>query len=223
MRHQPIIRQQVSDLMKFCLVTNMKSRTIDQYLSFLAEAIKGGVTIIQLREKLASSDEMREKALAIHKFLKPYNIPLILNDNVLLAAEINAEGVHLGQDDMSVACARKIIGEDKIIGLSIENLDQLMLANEEEGIDYVSASAIFPTPTKPDCKSFWGIDGLKKFVSSSTHNVMAIGGINHENIAEIIKAGAKGVAVIGAIHNHKNPRFAATQIMEALNDHKNYV
>ena len=196
------------DQLKLCLITNITTQSIPEYIEFITEAIDGGVTMIQLREKSTNYTEIRLKALALQNILKPLNIPLIINDLVELAVEIDADGVHIGNQDMSALKARKLLGPNKIIGLSAESVENVESANKLP-IDYITASAIFPTKTKSNCKKFWGIEGLKEVVKKSTHPVTAIGGINITHSKDIINTGAVGIAVISSIHDATNPCKAA--------------
>lgn len=191
--------------LKLCLLTNIESTSFDQYKKFLISAIRGGVTSIQLREKNLAYDELKSLALSIHALLKPHQIPLIINDHVDLAKEIDAEGVHLGQSDVSPVYARNILGQDKIIGLSVESWDELEKANQLNCIDYIAASAVFKSKTKTNCRTIWGLNGLKEIVKKSIHPVVAIGGIDGSNMSEVMKSGVTGVAVVSAIHAHKDP------------------
>ena len=202
------ISKSLLDQLKLCLITNMTTQSIPEYIEFITKAIHGGVTMVQLREKSAEYAEIRLKALALQNILKPLKIPLIINDRVDLAVEINADGVHIGNQDMPALHARKLLGPNKIIGVSAESLEDVESANKLP-INYVTASSIFPTKTKLDCKKFWGIDGLKKVVEESIHPVTAIGGINPIHSRDIINTGSVGVAVISAIHDVDNPHKAA--------------
>jgi thiamine-phosphate pyrophosphorylase len=209
--------------LKLCLVTHAKDIPLLQYKQFILQVIAGGVTSIQLREKFKNTTELYQIARELKILLHPIKIPLIINDHVELAKEINADGVHLGQTDFSPHDARKMLGPSKIIGLSIETLDQLKIANQLNCINYVAASAIFPSTTKTNCKTIWGLEGLRDFTQQSKHPVIAIGGINENNVKQVIKHGAAGVAVIHALHSHSNPRDAAinliTQINQSWNKH----
>jgi thiamine-phosphate pyrophosphorylase len=189
---------------RLCLVTNIADTPITEYLTFLDQAIKGGVTMVQLREKGSDHKEIKNRAIALANFLKPLNIPLIINDHLDIALKVDADGMHLGNSDLPVTLAREKLGKDKIIGVSIESMEDLKRANNLP-VNYVAASAIFPSITKLNCKTFWGLDGLKKIVDNSLHPVIAIGGIGPEHIKEIMNTGAKGVAVISAIHDSEDP------------------
>jgi thiamine-phosphate pyrophosphorylase len=168
--------------------------------------------MVQFRDKSGDFLEIKSKALAIKSRLSKHNIPLIINDFVDLAIEIDADGIHLGNNDMSVSLARKKLGNNKIIGMSIESFSDLDKANFSPA-NYVTASAVFPSATKTDCKMFWGINGLQEIVSRSVHPVTAIGGITSETIVQIFNTGAKGVAVVSAISNAKDPKLAAMRLL----------
>jgi thiamine-phosphate pyrophosphorylase len=204
--------------LQLCLVSNLQSQSFDHYRSFLLKAIQGGVTCVQLREKMLSKPAFTQLALQFKKTLSAFRIPLIINDYVDIAKEINADGVHLGQTDLSVIQARHILGPDKIIGLSIESFHQLQIANKMSSLDYVAASAVFPSKSKQDCKMIWGLEGLKKICQLSSHPVMAIGGITQNNARSIIDAGASGLAVIGAIHEASNPGLAAAKLIQNIQE-----
>ena len=205
------------EALRLCLVTHLKTTPFSVYKPLLLKAIRGGITSIQLREKTPELTELRYLALQLKQILRPFNIPLIINDHVELAAEIDAEGVHIGQSDLSPMEARKILGPGKIIGLSIETMTQLEAANQLTCIDCIAASTVFPTKTKLDCKTMWGIEGLQRITRLSRHPVIAIGGINLSNIKMIMESGAWGAAVISAIHDAPDPKKAATNLAEEIN------
>ena len=136
--------------------------------------------------------------------LDPLHIPLIINDHIDVAIELNASGVHLGQSDGDPLLARQRLGSDKIIGLSIDSKDQLLAANDLP-LDYVGIGAVFPTTSKHHVSTVWGIDGLKKLAKISKHPIVGIGGINKKNTEEVMLAGASGIAVIAALHDADDP------------------
>lgn len=197
------------------LVTHRNDMSATDLLKITLEAIEGGVDIVQLREKNASFEEMCTLAMLLKSHLDPLNIPLIINDRVDVAHEIGAQGVHLGQTDLNVDEARMLLGDKAIIGLSIENLEQLRDA-QELNIDYIAASPVFATQTKNDCSPAWGLDGLKKVCSYSRHPVIAIGGINESNTEAIMDCGAAGIAVISNIFNAPAPREAALTLKSRM-------
>ena len=204
--------------LKLCLVTHQNQPSFNDYKQYIQQAIKGGVTSIQLRDKTLPITALRNTAIALLDLLRPLSIPLIINDNATLAKEIDAEGVHLGQSDQSPVDVRDMLGPKKIIGWSIETLEQLEQANELDCIDYIAASAIFNSNSKKDCKTIWGLTGLKQITQRSRHPVVAIGGINAGNIRDVILHGACGTAVISAIHDHKNPELAASELIRNMQE-----
>jgi thiamine-phosphate pyrophosphorylase len=206
----------LQNTLKLCLVTNNNNMTSWQYRIFIRDAVKGGITMVQLRNKIVKPDEFKQLAIELHKILKPLNVPLIINDYVELAAEIGVDGVHIGQQDMNPNDARKILGQNKIIGLSIESLEELEISNKLTSIDYITASAVFPSKTKPNCKKIWGLEGLCEIVEKSRHPVTAIGGIKKHNIGSIMKSGVSGVAVVGAIHDEPNAFIAAKRLIHLI-------
>lgn len=203
--------------LKLCLITHPHSSSSEDYESFICQAIKGGVTAIQLRNKKNSEAAIYDIAIRLLSIMCPLGIPLIINDNVRLAKDTHAAGVHLGQSDLSPLQARQYLGSDKIIGWSIETLEQLEHANQLDCIDYVAASAVFPSTTKHDCKTIWGLTGLKTITQQSRHPVVAIGGINILNIRDVMAQGAHGAAVVSAIHNHAHPDIAAAELIREIN------
>ncbi len=197
------------------LVTNRGELALEDFLRVIHQSIEGGVKVVQLREKKMSSCEMIAIGRDLCAFLKPLGIPLIINDRVDVALAVNADGVHLGQSDLKVADARAILGKKTIIGLSVETIEQVIEA-EDEDIDYLAASPIFLTTTKTDCGKPWGFDGLKYICSISRHPVVAIGGINETNVEGILECGAIGVAVASTIFNAPCPKTAAITITNRM-------
>ena len=202
--------------LKLCLVTQIYDMSLEAYLHFITLAIEGGVTSVQLRDKTHSIFAVRHVAAALKELLTSLQIPLIINDNVQLAKEIDADGVHLGQSDLSPLQARDMLGSNKTIGWSIETMEQLQIANHLDCIHYVAASAVFLSNTKQNCKTLWGLEGLKHFTKQSKHPVIAIGGINKTNIQDVFTHGAAGAAVISAIHSSSAPKVAALELIQAI-------
>lgn len=197
------------------LVTD-RSLSLGRNLEWIVEeAVKGGVTVVQLREKDCSTLQFIELALELKKKLSLYKVPLLINDRVDVALAADADGVHIGQSDMPYAMARKLLGAEKIIGLSVENLEQVHKANKLD-VDYIGISPVFTTNTKIDTAKPFGIEGIKQVMAVSKHPAVAIGGINSENAAAIIQAGAQGIAVVSAICSANNPYEAAIQLREKL-------
>jgi thiamine-phosphate pyrophosphorylase len=197
------------------LVTHRGVLALDDFFRIIRASIEGGVSIVQLREKEASTREMIEIGKRLLSMLNPLGIPLMINDRVDVAHAVNADGVHLGQSDLKVAEARAILGEQAIIGLSVESLEQA-LAAEEEDVDYLAASPLFQTKTKSDCTKPWGLDGLKQLCAISRHPIVAIGGIDETSVGAILECGAVGVAVVSAIFDAPCPKTAASQILNGF-------
>ncbi len=166
------------------------------------DAIKGGATFIQLREKNLSYEKFLEEAKKIKEITDKYGVPFVINDNVEIAKEIDADGVHVGQSDTEAKRAREILGKDKIIGISAGNLKEAIDA-EKNGADYIGIGAMFHTDTKSDATSVT-FEEAKEITGKVNIPVVAIGGINSENILSLKGTGIDGVAVISAIFSHEN-------------------
>lgn len=200
------------------LLTACPNSEHNEYLKFIELSAKSGITHLQLRQKNWSFNSLLDFGRELQAVLKPYSIPLIINDNLQLTFELNADGLHLGQKDGDPDAARAILGADKIIGISIENNTQLEQANLSRSINYVAASAVFPSKSKSNIEYIWGLDGLAKFCQISYHPVIAIGGINLNNIAQVGAIPISGVAVISAIHEADDPKQYIQQLNQQLND-----
>lgn len=174
------------------------------------EAIKGGVTLVQVREKEASSGEFYKVALEIKEVTDKYKIPLIIDDRIDIALAVDAAGVHLGQSDLPLKKAREILGKEKIIGISVGSVSEAKEA-EIGGADYLGIGTIFFTGTKKDIKLPIGIEGLTEIVRSINIPSVAIGGIDQRNVKEIMRSGTSGVAVISAILGKKNIQKGAEE------------
>ncbi len=161
-------------------------------------AIAGGATVVQYREKAGTTRQLIEEAQALRDLTRQLGVPLIVNDRVDIALAVDADGVHVGQDDMPAPIARKLMGPGKIVGVSATNLEEALQA-ERDGADYLGAGPIFATPTKPDAAPPIGLDGLAEICRRVSIPVIAIGGINEENAAAVIEAGADGIAVVSAV------------------------
>lgn len=179
------------------------------------EAVRGGVTMVQLREKDCSTREFVELAIHLKQKLQTLNVPLIINDRLDIALAANADGLHIGQNDMPYSIARRLLGPDKIIGLSVENMQQAREANNLD-VDYIGISPVFGTPTKTDTASPFGLEGVKHVMLFTKHPAVAIGGINQDNAAGIVQAGANGIAVVSAICSANDPEQAARQLKQVL-------
>ena len=182
-----------------------KGRTLEYIVE---EAVKGGVTMVQLREKDISSREFYELAQSLMFILKPLSIPLIINDRLDIALAVNADGLHIGQGDLPYSIARKIMGKDKIIGLSVETIEQARDTNNMD-VDYIGLSPVFSTNTKLDINTPLGLSGVQEIAGFTKHKTVAIGGINSSNAESVIASGADGIAVVSAIVSHENSKEAA--------------
>ncbi|MGR5137174.1 thiamine phosphate synthase [Vibrio jasicida] len=176
------------------------------------KAVEGGVTMVQIREKHGDVRAFIERAQAVKAILKDTDVPLIINDRVDVALAVDADGVHLGQSDMPATVARELIGPNKILGLSIENEEQLAEADSLP-IDYIGLSAIFATPTKTNTKKHWGIDGLKMALETTSLPIVAIGGINESNIPQLSTTGVHGLALVSAICHAEDPKAASEYLL----------
>lgn len=160
-------------------------------------AIQGGVTIVQVREKHLSTLNFFQEALTIKEITQKHNVPFIINDRADIALAVDADGLHIGQEDMPLVVARKIVGPNKIIGVSVTTLEEALLA-EKDGADYLGIGAIFPTRTKGDAK-YVSLAELKEIKSKISIPIVAIGGINENNITSVMATGVDGAAIVSAI------------------------
>lgn len=190
----------------------MTAPTLEQAVN---DAIKGGCSVVQLREKHATSREFYQLALSLKRITGYYGIPLIINDRLDIAAAVNAEGVHLGQKDLPADIARAVLGEEKIIGVSANNL-QAAINAELDGADYIGVGAVFQTSTKTDTKPVT-IDKLKEIRSAVKIPMVAIGGIKRSNISQLNGTGINGVAVVSAVIGSKNITAAARELKALFN------
>ena len=174
------------------------------------EALKGGATFVQLREKDMPEEEFLAEALEIQKLCRQYGVPFVIDDDVELARKVDADGVHVGQSDMEAGDVRAILGEDKILGVSAQTVEQAVLA-QQRGADYLGVGAVFHTDSKPDAKPV-SFETLKAICEAVTIPVVAIGGIGRGNVKELAGSGICGVAVISAIFAAENIREATAQL-----------
>ena len=201
------------------LVTD-RDLSLGRSLGWVVEkAARGGVTIVQLREKDMETRDFIEEAQRIQKILKPYNIPLLINDRVDVALAIGADGVHLGQKDMPYQMARKVLGDKAIIGLSVESIEQAKEANQFDA-DYIAISPVFTTPTKEELTQELGIKGVKEITRLSRHPAVGIGSIKAYNAQDIIEAGADGIAVVSGICSADDPEEAASELRKKVQQGK---
>lgn len=197
------------------LVTD-RSLSLNRPIEEVVEsAVKGGVTMVQLREKEISSKEFYQLAVKLKECLQPYRVPLIINDRLDIALAADADGLHIGQSDLPYPIARKLLGKDKIIGLSVENMEDAKEANNWD-VDYIGISPVFNTQTKTDTAQALGLEGIRNIMSISKHPSVGIGGINASNTKDIINAGANGIAIVSAIMSAANPQKAAEELITII-------
>lgn len=189
--------------------TWLSNRTLEHDVE---EALKGGVTILQLREKELEEKEFLEEAINLNEICKKYNVPFIVNDNVDIAIKCNADGVHVGQSDLNAETVRKIIGQDKILGVSATNKEEALIA-EKMGADYLGVGSMFSTSTKLDA-DYVSIEELKNICESVSIPVVAIGGITEENIRELKGSKIDGVAVVSAIFAKENIKESTKELLK---------
>jgi len=198
-----------------CLVTDRglcRDRPLEQVVE---QALAGGATMIQLREKHAPLELFLQLARTLLPLVHRHGAPLIINDRVDVALMAGADGVHLGQRDMPCIAARRMLGPEKIIGLSVENVEQAVEA-ESFDVDYIGISPVFATATKTDTAPALGLEGVAAIRRLSRHPLVAIGGLHEGNVASVMKAGAHGVAVVSAICAADDPKHAARSIRERI-------
>ena len=183
--------------------------------SAVEQAIKGGATIVQLREKNMNEDELIREALEVKKVCDKYSVPLIINDNVEVAKKINAAGVHIGQSDMEYEKARQILGKDAIIGVTAKTLEQAGKANEL-GADYIGSGAVFGSTTKTDALPMT-MNMLNEICESVDIPVVAIGGINADNILKLKGQRISGVAVVSGIFRGNDIKANAERLLALVN------
>ncbi|AUD01906.1 thiamine phosphate synthase [Spirosoma pollinicola] len=180
------------------------------------EACRAGVRWVQLREKDLTTRAFLELGVALKHITQHYGAKLIINDRVDIALAVDADGVHVGQDDMPHQLVRSLIGPGKIIGLSINNMDELKAAQGAD-LDYLGIATIFQTGTKQDTSSLLGLDGLTAICQQTSLPTFAIGGINATNSQSVVKAGASGVAVVSAICGQTSPYAASRELIKLFN------
>ena len=199
------------------LVTN-NSKDEEKFLKIIEDSLKGGVKIVQLREKTAGTLDFYNLALRVKEITQKYNVPLIINDRIDIALAIDADGVHVGQSDIPAKIARSMIGEDKILGVSAATIKEAAKA-QLDSTDYIGVGAVYPTNTKDDASAVSKKE-LKEIVESVNIPVVAIGGITQENVCELRDSGISGISVVSAIMNAKNPKLASENLLKEFGGEK---
>lgn len=192
------------------LVTDRMLMSTVTLCEAVEQAITGGCTMVQLREKNISSLDFYNIAKAVGHITNKYNVPLIINDRIDIALSVGAQGVHIGQSDIPASVARKIIGKDMLLGVSASFLSEAIRA-QNDGADYLGVGAMFPTGTKSDAAAV-SLNELQKIRKTVSIPIVAIGGINKENASQLIGIGINGLAVVSAIISQPNIKQAATEL-----------
>ena len=200
--------------LKFYLVTDSDILRGRDFYNSIEEALKGGVTMLQLREKNASGKEFLEKAIKLRELTKKYNVKFIINDRVDIAMLCDADGVHVGQSDIPANKVRELIGEDKIVGVSARTVEEALTA-KENGADYLGVGAMFTTRTKLDAKSV-SIEKLKEIKEVIKLPVVAIGGLSLSNIYKLKECNVDGYAVVSAILGAENIKLECEKWIEKI-------
>jgi thiamine-phosphate pyrophosphorylase len=188
-------------------------------LEIVEAAVRGGVSVVQLREKDLETRDFYREGLAIRDCLKAAGVPLIINDRIDVALALDADGVHLGRSDMPADVARRLLGPDKIIGLSV-NEPGHMVEDAVSLVSYLAISPVFFTATKTDITTPWGLEGLRKARTITDLPLVAIGSIRRDNTREVIQAGADSVAVVSAIVGVEDPEQATRVLVEEVREGK---
>lgn len=185
-------------------------------IDVVRESLDGGVTMVQLREKTLEEGKFLEEAKELQALCRERGVPFLVNDNVEIAREMNADGVHVGQSDMEALDVRAILGPDKILGVSAQTVEQAVLA-EKHGADYLGVGAVFPTGSKDDADDV-SYDTLKAICRAVSIPVVAIGGITQQNVEKLAGSGICGVAVISAIYAAKDVKAAAADLKTTVEE-----
>jgi len=197
------------------LVTDSRQSRGRSNLEIVQAAVRGGVTVVQLREKEMTTRQLLAEGRRIRELLRSVGVAFLVNDRVDIALALDADGVHLGKNDMPVETARRLLGDHKIIGMSVEHPDEAEAA-VDSGADYLAASPIYITPTKPELETGLGLQGLREIRRRTSLPVIAIGGMNRHTAADVILAGADGVAVVSSIVAADDPETAARDILHEV-------
>ena len=204
---------------KMYFITDSSAYDEDEFLFRVEEALKGGVTLLQLREKNRDTREYIQLAQKVHQITEKYNVPLIIDDRVDVAMASDAEGVHLGQSDMPIDTARKILGDNFIIGATTKTVEQAKEAYEQ-GADYLGVGAIYPTTTKVKTV-LTSVETLNDICNAVPIPVNAIGGLNKDNIDVLKNCNIKGICVVSAIMKAESPYEATRELIRSAKEKLN--
>ncbi len=205
------------DLLALYLVTDAALAGARGVIEVCRLALGAGVRLVQLREKRASDAELIAQARALRALCREHGAYLLVNDRVEVAAAGGADGVHLGQEDMPLQEARRRLGKAALIGISVRTPEEARRA-ERDGADYIAANLVFPTATKTDLAGPLGLEGVRALRAASHLPLVAIGGIHAGNAAEVVAAGADGVAVVSAVMAAPDPAAACRALLDAVRE-----
>lgn len=197
------------------LVTDEKACLGRDVVNVTEEAVRGGVDLVQLREKDVSYEVFLHRALRMKEMLDRYHVPLIINDNISIAVKSSAAGIHVGNSDMPPGDVRKVWPGNPMVGYSLEEETQVTGASAEKA-DYLGISPVFQTPTKTDTLTVWGLEGVRKIRLMTSKPLVAIGGIDEKNARSVMDAGADCLAVVSAICSAVNPVHAAERLRNEI-------
>lgn len=204
------MRLNKEDLLLYAVTDRRWLKEGETLVTRTEEAIDGGVTFVQLREKDLDEENFEREGRELKELCRKRGVPFVINDNVELAAKLDADGVHVGQSDMEALDVRRIIGGDKILGVSAQTVEQAVTA-EKHGADYLGVGAVFPTGSKDDAAEV-SYDTLKAICDAVKIPVIAIGGITEDNVTELSKSGICGIAVISALYAKEDIKSAARKL-----------
>ena len=210
------MRLQKSDLLLYAITDRSRLKEHETLAMQVEQALKGGATMVQLREKDLPTEELAGEALELQALCRAYGVPFLINDHVALAKEIDADGVHVGQDDMPADAVRRLLGPDKIIGVTAKTPEQARLA-EAQGADYLGSGAVFGSSTKTDARPMT-MELLREITASVEIPVVAIGGITAANAAELQGSGVAGAAVVSGIFAAEDIKAAAAELHRILTE-----
>lgn len=208
----------IREWLRLYLVTDAPERYAGQFFASIEAALDGGVTLVQYRAESGSRRHLHETACQLAAMLRPRGIPFIVNNHLDLALAIEGAGLHLGQDDLPVAVARKLLGPERLLGLSITcraDLDHAVAEGNLAIVDYLGIGPIFPTGSKADAAPAMGLEGMRDILAATDLPSVAIGGIDASNAASVRTAGADGIAIVSALSRASDPQAAARELLAA--------
>lgn len=214
--NQPWSRARLREALRLYLVTDRASLRGRTLADVVLQAVHGGVSCVQLREKHLDSRDFHAQAVALMALLRPFGVPLVINDRLDIALACGAQGLHLGQSDLPVHTARALLPPSVFIGWSVETPEHVV-QSAQLPVDYLGVSPVFATPTKTDTAAPWGLEGLSELRARTALPLVAIGGIHLHNAAQVLAAGADSLAVVSAICSADEPR-ASAQALRTLID-----